>query len=84
MAEVKGKLCSCDRCDKTVFLKCTGEGSSDGGFTRWNTFETFPEGWPYHREVGSLCPSCNEEYTKLLKNFMKKSVTSKTGEIGNV
>lgn len=70
MAEVKGKLVSCDRCDTKIFLKCTGEGETDGGFTRWNKFETFPEGWEYHTEVGRLCPACNEKYKALVNTFM--------------
>ena len=83
MAEAKGKLVSCDRCGDTVFLKCTGEGETDGGYTRWNTFETFPDGWAYHHEVGSLCPSCNAEYKRLIVDFKKKVNDFKTGESGN-
>ena len=76
MAEANGKLVSCDRCGDTVFLKCTGEGELDGGFTRWNKFETFPDGWEYHCEVGRLCPKCNAKYKLLCKDFM-------TGASGN-
>ena len=70
MAEIKGKLVSCDRCEAEVFLKCTGEGELDGGFTRWNIFEEFPEGWEYHCEVGRLCPDCNKKYKELVNTFM--------------
>lgn len=70
MAEVNGKLVSCDRCETKIFLKCTGEGERDGGFTRWNTFEPFPEGWEWHSEVGRLCPACNEKYKALVNTFM--------------
>lgn len=45
MAEIKGKIVTCDRCGKNIFLKCTGEGEADGGFTRWNKFEPMPAGW---------------------------------------
>lgn len=73
MAEVKGKLVTCDRCGATYFLKCTGEEDMDGGFTRWNTFEALPEGWKIHSEVGQLCPKCNEKYEDLIKSFMSKT-----------
>lgn len=71
MAEVKGKLCSCDRCGETVFLKATGEGETDGGYTRWNKFESYPEGWKSRWEVGTLCPGCNALFDKLLAEFRK-------------
>lgn len=74
MSEVCGKLVTCDRCGETVFLKVTGEKVADGGFTRWNTFEAFPEGWEWHHEPGRLCPKCNEEYKKLLKDFLEPPV----------
>lgn len=70
MADVNGKLVSCDRCGTQIFLKCTGEGETDSGFTRWNMFETFPQGWEQHYEVGLLCPECNEKYKELVNTFM--------------
>lgn len=60
MAEAKGLLKICDRCGETVFLKTIGDGEADGGYTRWNKFETPPEGWGYSLKVGTLCPKCNE------------------------
>ena len=69
MAEVKGMLCTCDRCGAQVFRKCTGENERDGGYTHWNTFEGYPEGWDYHSEVGRLCPDCNSKYERLIKDF---------------
>jgi hypothetical protein len=72
MAETNGKLVTCDRCGKQVFLKCVGEGEADGGFTRWNKFENFPEGWEYHCEVGRLCPDCNGKYKNLVNTFMSE------------
>jgi hypothetical protein len=72
MAEVKGKLVTCDRpgCGRQVFLKTTGEGERDGGYTRWNEFEPYPEGWETHREAGGvLCPDCAREYNALLEKF---------------
>lgn len=78
MAEVRGKLMVCDRCGKEIFLKCTGEGETDGGFTRWSKFEDEPPGWkaPYLHiggeallGVGQLCPECNQEYQNIVENF---------------
>lgn len=72
MAQVNGKLCSCDRCEKTIFLRCTGEGERDGGFTRWNKFEPYPDGWEWHSDTGQLCPECNAIYKKLVEDFKSK------------
>lgn len=72
MGEVKGKLVTCDRCGKTVFLRTTGDGEMDGGFTRWNEFEPFPIGWDMRNDIGTLCPKCSEGYKNLLKSFMER------------
>lgn len=69
MAEINGRMIICDRCGESAFLKCTGEGERDGGFTRWNKFEPVPEGWDRHYEVGLLCPNCNREYEALMRRF---------------
>lgn len=79
MAEVNGKLVSCDRCGDTVFLKCIGEGETDGGFTRWNKFEPLHDGWTYCNGVGRLCPKCTEQFNKMLKNFIQE-VRGNVGE----
>lgn len=73
MAEVNGKLCTCDRCGKTVFLRTTGDGEADGGWTRWNKFESYPDGWEYIHEVGRVCPACSKEYRELLSRFMRNT-----------
>ena len=83
MSKVNGQLNSCDRCGKSVFLKCTGKGETDGGFTRWNNFEPLPAGWENHLEVGLLCPSCNAGYARMLDDFQKRVNYFKTGESGN-
>jgi hypothetical protein len=72
MAEVKGKLISCDRCGATAFVRCIGEGERDGGFTRWNKFEDEPDGWDWHHGVGKLCPRCNQEYLQMIASFKIK------------
>lgn len=72
MGSVNGKILKCDRCDKEIFLKTTGEGETDGGYTRWNKFEEPPEGWGYCTEVhGDLCPECRAKLEKILEDFRK-------------
>lgn len=34
MSSEKGELETCDRCGEMIFLKCTGEGSTNGGDSR--------------------------------------------------
>lgn len=70
MAEMNGQLVSCDRCGTQIFRKCAGEGEADGGFTRWNKFEPYPEGWEYVSDIGRVCPECNKKYKELLNTFM--------------
>ncbi|MBR5877911.1 MAG: hypothetical protein IKY91_00055 [Akkermansia sp.] len=72
MAEVKGKLCTCDRCGAQVFLRTTGDAVTDGGWTRWNQFEPYPKGWDQHTNVGRLCPACNAKYKTILGDFMNQ------------
>lgn len=69
MSRTNGQLVTCVRCGVQLFRKCIGEGERDGGFTRWNTFESFPEGWGYFSGRGDLCPKCNSEYKSILDNF---------------
>lgn len=71
MAYKNGRLYKCDRCGAETFCACTGEGETDGGFTRWNTFEPLPEGWESYIDlrVGLLCPECNAEYTSVVQKF---------------
>lgn len=71
MSEVNGKLGTCDRCGKSIFLKCTGEKELDGGYTRYNTFESYPDGWEHHYEVGRLCPTCNAEWNNVVVTFKR-------------
>ena len=84
MAEVNGKLVTCDRCSASVFLKCTGEDERDGGFTRWNKFEPLPEGWgtveipaktdASKRTYIKVCPAChNLWYRAINENFLRGS-----------
>lgn len=71
MSFVNGRKDTCDRCKKEIFRKCTGEGEMDGGFTRWNNFEPMPPGWEWHVNIGLLCDECNEQYQRLIGEFMR-------------
>ena len=87
MAHVNGRITTCDRCGAEVFSKCTGEGEADGGFTRWNNFETLPEGWDLVAVPNSIgwvgngnayngylhvCPACHELWDKVvIEGFLK-------------
>lgn len=71
MSEQCGKLVTCDRCGKNIFLKYIGEGETDGGYTRWNKFEDPPDGWKYYCDIGKLCPECNEKYVSIIDRFIR-------------
>lgn len=70
MSGIKGKLISCDRCGHEHFLKYTGEGESDGGYTRWDKFEDLPEDWLWESEIGYLCPHCAGIFRAFIHKFM--------------
>ena len=74
-----GQLRTCDRCGATIFLKTTGEGETDGGYTRWNKFED-AKGWTNPYEIGDLCPNCSEEWDILRAEFKRRTKDFKTGE----
>ena len=78
MSLVNGQLTTCERCGAQIFRKTIGEGQTDGGYTRWNEFEPYPEGW----EVVSLpkvknrvlsyahvCPDCYAKWNRVLNTF---------------
>ncbi len=86
MSEVNGQLTTCQRCGAQIFRRCTGEGVADGGYTRWNNFEPYPEGWelvavPSSVKTGSgnaynnymrVCPACNEVWKSAInEGFLK-------------
>jgi len=83
MAETNGKLVTCDRCSKQIFLKTIGDEERDGGYTRWNKFEPFPDGWekigvptePKCREHRYLlvCPDCFYLWCDILNDHYIKA-----------
>jgi hypothetical protein len=78
MAETKGKLATCDRCHRSVFLKAIGnkDVGMDGEVKMENKFEPLPEewGWGYLWSFDRilLCPSCSKEVKTVLDAFMRK------------
>lgn len=74
MAELCGKKIVCDRCGEEVFLRYIGEKEFDGGWTKMQYFEPFPEDWtntPMMQRNGKyityhLCPKCSDEYDRLI------------------
>ncbi len=81
MSRVNGQLVTCDRCGENVFVKCTGEKETDGGFTRWNTFESLPIGWGLHGGK-NLCPDCFRAWNKIETEFMNKELEFMKGAGG--
>ena len=74
MARVNGQRVTCDRCGETCFVKTTGDGELDGGFTRWNKFEPLPPGWATKVIAGKgmdLCHNCAAEWELTEKEYME-------------
>lgn len=74
MAQEKGKLLTCNRCGKSVFLKFLGMEPQE-----WSKpteqYATAPDGWANAVSLGrdiDLCPECTEEWVELQTRFMKK------------
>lgn len=74
MSQINGQLTTCERCGAQVFRRCTGEGETDGGYTRWNNFEPYPEGWDLvdvpkgaapHNCV-RVCPACHKVWDQAI------------------
>lgn len=76
MSRENGQMLTCNRCGTWVFLKCTGEGETDGGFTRWNNFEPAP-GWNVASYIGDLCPECYKAFQDMFENFAGKRLFTK-------
>lgn len=74
MSEKIGKIVTCDRCGREIFLNYTGTSHLDGGFTKIEHFEKMPDGWRVRESYGKdyimLCPDCNNEIELLHKKFM--------------
>lgn len=69
--KVNGRLRTCDRCGKMAFAKHIGDGEADGGWSRWNKFESL-EGWCWEKDIGDLCPECTKEWERMKESFKQK------------
>lgn len=81
MAEMEGKLISCDHCGLQVFLKYKGEKNdtiTDGGWTRIKHYDSMPDGWGKFGErpleYSNICPKCKELWIAHLKSFLVTGV----------
>lgn len=91
MSQVNGQLSTCERCGAQVFRRCSGEGEADGGYTRWNTFEPYPEGWglvdvPKSVEIAHncirVCPDCQVVWDNaVMEHFLKGTAYYKKKEV---
>lgn len=70
MSEAKGKLKTCDRCGKSIFLKYIGQGVLDGGFTRFDKYEELPETWLWTSQIGTLCDECSGIFRSFIRVLM--------------
>lgn len=58
----------CDRCGREEFLKKLGEKLTDGGFTKCDEYEKYPEDWDkVHGK--DLCSVCNDKYKRMIERF---------------
>lgn len=71
----EGILIQCDypMCDAQVMLAKTGEGEADGGYTRFSTYESLPEGWGY-KDGKDLCPDHHQYYLDMIAEFWEPHV----------
>ena len=71
----EGILIQCDypMCDAQVMLAKTGEGETDGGYTRFNTYEPKPEGWGYVDDK-DLCPDHYQYYLDMIAEFWEPPI----------
>lgn len=60
MSRRRGKMITCDRCGREVFL--AGRLFSDA-------YEPLPEGWCLLDGLGHFCPECYKKLTQCMKDF---------------
>lgn len=71
MTERKGLLCTCDYpgCGEWCFREYIGQGVTDGGYTTWDKFELYPDGWERTFKGRMLCPSHAAKWAELKDAF---------------
>lgn len=76
MSQNLGKLITCDRCGRIIFLKYTG--LKDCGFRDQDEFESVPREWMHQEQFGDLCPSCAKEFQIFCRDFFPSVAASWT------
>ena len=75
-----GMMETCDRCERTIFLKYIGRVETDGGYTSWDKFENLPIDWLKQNGVGILCPDCTKEFKRVMTEFYGRDKVPKAWE----
>lgn len=71
MGAVKGKLVSCDRCGKNIFLKYVGKeyGGNMSDPEGYERYEDRPKTWVHDTHFGDLCDDCSLDFNLILNEF---------------
>lgn len=78
MGSKVGMLKTCDRCGEQIFLEYTGEAETDGGFTKYSTYDSMEPGWKTVNlntvpvVSALLCTKCMKELSATMVNFMEE------------
>lgn len=67
----KGKMITCDRCGKTIFLEKIETRDTDGGYAKYDVYEN-AEGWTHPIGFCDLCPICSDDLEEMKRIFMGK------------
>ena len=66
-----GKILTCNRCGKEIFLEHKGGKSTDGGFTWHDSFQSKPLSWSVEKGC-DLCKECTADYNSLWTKFIRE------------
>lgn len=89
MNRVNGQMTTCERCGVQIFRKVEKQGETDGGFTKWDIFEPYPEGWGLvavpKEYIGDnhvmVCPACHEVWNRsIMDHFIANTRLEKAKE----
>ena len=71
MSEVKGKMITCERCGRQIFLKFIEKRTTDGGFgDTYEVYEEKPDSWMWNSQIGNLCPHCSGLFRVFIHKLM--------------
>lgn len=74
MSKNLGKILRCDRCGKEKFLRYIKQGDLDGGYTKYDVYEDYPETWLNETQMGDLCDECAFKFRSWVTEFMNGKV----------